>query len=128
MEELQFQTWSTVFYHCQVEVGGNIYSSGLVTERPWTSMELEQALPAVREAFVTVQHRDPQMLQGLAAAMLPEGADQNALQKCELVSLSAFWGADATSPQISLAFGFDDGVYFTASMRDGVVTSAELSD
>jgi len=128
MEELQFQFWSTLFYHCQVDVGGNVYSSGLVTERPWTSMELEQALPAVREAFATVQQRDPQMLLGLAAVMLSEDVDQNALQKCELISLSAFWAADATSPEISLAFGFDDGVYFTASMRDGVVTSAELSD
>ncbi|WP_420880650.1 hypothetical protein [Rhodococcus sp. (in: high G+C Gram-positive bacteria)] len=62
-------------------------------------MELEQALPAVREAFATVQQRDPPMLLGFAAVMLSEDVDENALQKCELTSLSAFWAAGATSPE-----------------------------
>ncbi|WP_146145815.1 hypothetical protein [Arthrobacter woluwensis] len=128
MEELRFETWSPVFHHCQVEVGGALYSSGLVTERPWSSVELEAALPAIRAAFATVQHHDPHALRDQAAGLLGKGADLETLRKCDLVSLSAVWDADAAAPHLSLAFGFDEGVYFTALMHDGAITSAELAD
>ncbi|WFR71068.1 hypothetical protein P9209_17020 [Prescottella defluvii] len=128
MEELQFHARIPTFHSCTLTVGSRVYSSGFVTDRPLLAEELELAVPVIRAAFSAVQCADPRELHEEVATLLPDHADDGLFAQCELVSVSVSWNHQTGRAIVSLAYGFDDGVYAVASVSEGTITSVDLND
>lgn len=128
MADIEFEGVGSSFFRCAVTTADGTYSSGVLLDRPLSDHETRLALQAVGAAFDVVQRRAPRLLHAEVAARLPGDADPSAFAGCELMSLSAVWESDTGTPSISLAYGFDDGVYAFATMRDQVIVSVSLND
>ncbi|KRC63063.1 hypothetical protein ASE14_04570 [Agromyces sp. Root81] len=92
------------------------------------SAEQEIALQQARTAFSFVQDKHPEDLHAIVAHRLPPEADPHIFSECELVSLSAAWRSETQSLRLSLAYGFDGGVYAVASLCCDTVDHVSLVD
>ncbi|PRB01112.1 hypothetical protein [Microbacterium sp. MYb64] len=128
MSTLAFEPLSTSFFGCRITISGIAYSSGVLFESPVSSAEQELALQNARSAFGFVQDERPVDLHAAVARRLPPTVDAAVFDECRLVSLSAVWRTRAQSLELSLAYGFDDGVYAIASLRDNTVEEVSLAD
>jgi hypothetical protein len=127
--QLTFMREFPTMYRCGLTLWGDQFSSGLVTESAWSDDLLESRLLTVRSAFSRVFVTDPHQLHSAVADRLPSDCDPKEFEKCEVVSLSAFWADGALWPVLHLAYGVSgDGVYVIAEVLDGAVTSVELND
>jgi len=127
MADLQFEALGPTFYRCTIEIADSTYSSGVIFDCPLDDEKTKRALQAVGAAFAFVQQKEPSLLHAEVAAELPCEADRNMFARCELSSLSAVWDSEANAPSVSLAYGFDDGVYAVATMNDSTIASVLLN-
>ena len=127
MADLQFEAVGPNFYRCLIEIADSTYSSGVLLDRQLGEEETKNALQAASAAFAVVQQKEPSLLHAEVAVRLPSEADPDLFARCELSSLSAVWDSETDTPSVSLAYGFDDGVYVVATMRDSAITSLSLN-